>query len=73
MEQEAKMKTQILKEGDGLLLTKNTEYMYLACCDCELTHKIDVKITPKGMVLYFHKDDRRTGQRRRRKRERTVK
>ncbi len=59
----------ILNDGDSLLFTKKSEYLFLGCCDCELTHRIDVKITKRGIELFFHRDERRTAQRRRRKRE----
>jgi len=58
----------ILKDGDSILFSKD-DYGFLGCCDCELTHKIDVKMTKNGVRLFFHRDERRTAQRRRRKRE----
>ena len=62
-------KPHILNDGDSLLFTKNSEFLFFGCCDCELTHRVDVKITKKGMELFFHHDERRTSQRRRRKQE----
>ena len=59
----------ILNDGDSLLFTKKSEYIHLGCCDCELTHRIDIKATKGGYEFTFHRDERRTSQRRRRKRE----
>lgn len=61
-------KPRILKDGDSIVF--NPGYSYLGCCDCELTHRVDVKMTKKGTELFFTRDERRTSQRRRRKRER---
>lgn len=59
----------ILGEGDSLLIGKHKSYFYLGCCDCELTHRIDVAMTSKGTKLTFFRDEKRTAQRRRRQRE----
>ena len=40
-------------------------YMYLACCDCGLVHKITVAATKRMARLRFYRDERRTGQIRR--------
>ncbi len=61
-----------LNNGDSLLITKQTTHFLLGCCDCELTHKIDVTATSKGTKLTFFRDERRTTQRRRRKKEQVV-
>lgn len=40
-------------------------YMYQACCDCGLVHKITVVATKKNARLRFFTDNRRTAQIRR--------
>lgn len=60
----------MLNDGDSVLLEKHTKVWYMGCCDCELTHRIDVKATAGGYLLTFNRDDRRTSQRRRRRKAR---
>lgn len=54
--------------GDGSpvdLDWRDGHYMYLACCDCGLVHKIKVVATKRRVRLRFWRDNRRTGQLRR--------
>lgn len=60
---------QVLNDGDSIVFTDSLGYFYLGCCDCNLTHKVNAKITKDGMELQIYRDSRRTAQRRRRKRE----
>lgn len=56
---------QPIEKGD-ILEIPNGRYVNFACCDCGLVHRIDVKIKNKKTQLKFIRDNRRTGQRRRR-------
>jgi hypothetical protein len=54
--------------GDGSpvdLDWRDRHYLYLACCDCGLVHKITVVATKRRARLRFWRDNRRTGQLRR--------
>lgn len=54
--------------GDGSpvdLDWRDGHYMYLACCDCGLVHKIKVVANNRRVRLRFWRDERRTGQVRR--------
>ena len=55
-----------LESGEGLLLTPDVTEFSLVCCDCSLTHKIEVKFTDKDNVaILLFRDDRSTAARRR--------
>ncbi|KKN09116.1 hypothetical protein LCGC14_1049750 [marine sediment metagenome] len=57
-----------VNDGDTLVCDSGQEF-HLTCCDCYLTHKIAVSVVGKEVRLTMTRDDRRTGQKRRRKRE----
>lgn len=53
---------------DGDIATvKHGDHFYLACCDCDLVHKITATYDPDNqmIVLTLCRDNRRTGQVRR--------
>ena len=59
-----------LTDSDILAVKTEEGYIKLACCDCGLTHKIYFKIPvnmPDLVLLNFKRDDKATGQIRRRK------
>lgn len=58
-------------DGD-ILSVKSRQFFYLTCCDCSLTHRIDVRVIGKEVRLGIRRDERRTSQKRRRQRERKI-
>lgn len=57
-----------INNGD-VLACASGNFFYLTCCDCCLTHKINISVVGKEARLGIFRDDRRTSQKRRRKRE----
>ena len=54
-----------LNDGDGISIPTPCEF-YITCCDCGLVHHIKVeKESKKSFLMFFNRDNRRTGQRRR--------
>ena len=58
-----------LESGEPLIVPKNDGWFTLGCCDCNLTHRVDFKVTRSDVVFQFYRDERRTAQRRRREKE----
>ena len=58
-----------LNDGDGLVVG-NGAVFNLECCDCMLTHKIQVNVVGEEVELILVRDKRRTSQKRRRAKER---
>ena len=46
---------------------ENKGYMKIMCCDCGLVHKVEFKIINGEVGVRFLRDERGTGQARRRK------
>ena len=44
-----------LSEGDELQILPETNFFYLGCCECNMVHRIVVKLTKKGIILKFHR------------------
>ena len=63
-----RLKDTHLKVGDGIEIPKGRTVFFFACCDCGLVHQIRSEAT-RPVILYFVRDERRTGQRRRRRKE----
>jgi uncharacterized Zn finger protein len=53
------------KDGEWLGVLKSRGYMYVACCDCGLVHKMRFRVRDGQVQLMADRDERRTGQRRR--------
>lgn len=55
-------------DGDMISAT-NVQHFFLECCDCGLVHKVFIRVVDKEAQMEFYRDNRRTSQRKRRKRE----
>ena len=65
------MRAKIIQVEDGqILAVKSGQFFYLTCCDCDLTHRIDMNIVNREVRMGILRDERRTAQKRRRTRER---
>ena len=64
----AKTKFIDIGDGDGICFESGQEF-YLTCCDCLLTHKITTRLVGNEATMFICRDDRRTAQKRRRKKE----
>ena len=54
------------KDGLSFLKNKKPSVVYVACCSCGLVHRWTLKNRNKDILLTIERDNRRTGQRRRR-------
>ncbi len=57
-----------LDDGDVIVLASQRTF-HLTCCDCNLTHRVDVLRLDNECHLKLTRDGRRTAQKRRRARE----
>ena len=57
-----------INDGEGIC-AKSGDSFWLTCCDCALTHGIKVHVVKREVTLMITRDERRTSQKRRRKRE----
>lgn len=66
-----KTRSRYLQADDGDVLCIGADgFFYLTCCDCLLTHRVDVSIVGREARLRVNRDERRTSQKRRRFAER---
>jgi len=65
--------TTVVNNGD-VIIVEHRDVFYLACCDCGLTHEIEVKIDPDVMQvsLEVHRHGTRTRAMRQRKTTRAA-
>ncbi len=54
-----------LDDGDSIEVGDSQQF-WLTCCDCSLTHRIEVKVSANKAELRITRDNRRTAQKRRR-------
>lgn len=52
------IKSIMLKDGDGLEILPETKSFHLKCCDCGLTHEIEVEHKKNSKILYFKRQDK---------------
>jgi len=60
------MKTVYDDSDEDFSINPKEEILKLACCDCGLVHQIEFEVTKKGVVVKMRRDNRATGQFRRR-------
>ena len=61
-----------LQSGEPFDISNDAPAFFHICCDCESTHRVEIKRKRNAIEFRFYTDARRTAQRRRRKRERDA-
>ncbi|KKK89007.1 hypothetical protein LCGC14_2737420 [marine sediment metagenome] len=61
----------LIESGEAFILNPQKEAMGLACCDCGLVHRVEIRVAHRQKVtLRFYRLARETAQHRRQKRAR---
>lgn len=65
-------KLENIEDGGSFEVEKDPGLFFLGCCDCNLTHIVIIQNKRSTVKFTFYRDERRTGQRRRRQREKEI-